>query len=129
MNCDNTSCACATTAEDTATEQTAFRRPTFNVRETADAFDVEVFVPGADRPGVEISLEDDVLAITARRPTATPESWRPLRREIPAEDYQLTLRVNVPVDEGKIEARVADGVLHVRLPKAEAVKPLRIAVL
>lgn len=118
------SCACATTATETA----SYRRPQFRVNETSEAYELDVLVPGVDKAGVEVSLDDGTLSVTARRATAAPENWRPLRQEIPAEDYRLTLRVNVPVDEAHIEATVADGVLRLRLPKAEQAKPRKIDV-
>ena len=123
-------CACAApNADTTTTEATAYRRPRYTVTESAEAFDLDVLVPGVDKAGVEVSLEDDTLAITARRSKATTTaSWQPLQQEIPREDFRLTLRVNVPVNESGIEATVADGVLRVHFPKAEEVKPRRIEV-
>jgi len=126
---NNCGCACtAPTAEETATERTTYRRPVYNVTESAEAFDLDVLVPGTDKAGVEIALDDGLLVITARQTTATPESWRPLRCEIPSDAFRLTLRLNVAVNEDQIEARVADGVLRVRLPKAAEVKPRQIQV-
>jgi HSP20 family protein len=104
------------------------RRPAYNVRENADAFDVEVFVPGVNRAGVELALEDDVLVITARRPAAAPSAWRPLRREIPDGDFRLDLSLNVPVNREAIQATVEDGLLRLTLPKTEEVKARRIEV-
>jgi HSP20 family protein len=131
MSCENNTCGCETPSatETTATEvRTAYRRPAYTVNETADAFAVEVFVPGADRAGVTLELEDDVLTITAKRAASTPSTWRPVRQEIPADDFRLELQLNVPVDQAKIDATVTDGVLRLRLPKAEEVKPRRIDV-
>jgi HSP20 family protein len=125
------SCECNTTATAVATPaETAapLRRPAYNVRENADAFDVEVFVPGADRAGVELSLEDDVLAITAKRGAPAPAAWRPLSLEIPSGDFRLELALNVPVNQAGIQATVEQGVLRLTLPKAEQVKPRRIEV-
>jgi len=131
MSQDNNDCGCACAApaaETAATERAVYRRPLYTVTESAEAFDLDVLVPGVEKQGVALSLDDGVLAITATRTATAPEGWRPLRREIPAEDYRLALRLNVPVDEGRIEATVADGVLRVRLPKAEEVKPRQIQV-
>ena len=130
MSQDNNECGCACEAPTAteAAERTAYRRPRYTVAESAEAFDLDVLVPGVDKAGVEVTLNDDVLVITARRTGATPEGWQPLRREIPSYDYRLSLRLNVPVNEAGIAATVADGVLRLRLPKAEEVKPRQIPV-
>ena len=105
------------------------RKPWFTTSESEDGFLVEVYVPGVNKSGVEISFEEDTLDIVARRTDATtPEGWKALRREIPREDYRLRLHLNVPVDASKIQALVEDGVLTLELPKAEEAKPRKITV-
>ncbi len=106
----------------------AWRRPAYDVSENADAFNVRVLLPGVNRDGVDISIEDETLSITGTRAAAAPQGWRPLRRELPVGDYRLNLRLNVPVNEGKIKARVENGVLDLSLPKADEVKPRKIKV-
>lgn len=105
-----------------------WRRPLYSVNEDAEAFHVRVDVPGVKKSGVDISVDQDILSLTAARKDAVPSEWRPLRRELPAGDYRLNLRLNVPVDESQISAKVTDGVLELTLPKAEEVKPRKIAV-
>jgi len=103
-------------------------RPAYTVREEQDDFVVQVTVPGVSKQGVEIHLEGEELNIRASRTHRTPESWRPLRREIREADYELNLRLNVEVDADKISARVEDGILNITLPKAEAIKPRTITI-
>ena len=107
---------------------TAWRRPAYDVSENADDFNVRVSLPGVSRDGVEISVEDEVLSITGTRTKSVSESWRPLRRELPNGDFRLDLRLNVAVNEEKINAKVADGLLDLTLPKADEVKPRKIKV-
>jgi HSP20 family protein len=105
-----------------------WRRPAYDVSENPDAFNVRVNLPGVNREGIDISIEDETLSITGTRASAVPEGWRPLRREVPEGDYRLNLRLNVPVNDEKIKARVEDGVLDLTLPKADEVKPRKIKV-
>lgn len=105
-----------------------WRRPSYDVAESKEAFSVSVTLPGVKREGVDISIEEDTLTIVGTRSTQAPEGWRPLRRELPTGDYRLSLGLNVAINEAAISARVEDGILELTLPKAEAVKPRKIQV-
>ena len=61
-----------------------------------------------------------------RRGKATAR--RCLLREYGVGDYYRSFQVSEAIDAGKISAEYADGVLTLHLPKAEAVKPRKIAV-
>lgn len=111
-----------------ATKVRNWRRPVYDVNEDTEAFRICVNLPGVKRDGVDISIEDETLTIVGTRAGAVPESWRPLNRELPRGDYRLELRLNVPIDEAKIEARVEHGVLELTLPKSDEVKPRKIQV-
>ena len=105
-----------------------WQRPHYDVSESSDAFSVRVSLPGVNKEGVDISLEDDTLTVTGTRNQHVPEAWRPLRREIKQGDYRLSLRLNVPVNEDNIKAQVVDGVLDLSLPKADEVKLRKIQI-
>ncbi len=112
----------------TQTRPQAFRRPTYEVWESPDDFQVQVAMPGVTKDGLDVSLEEDILLITGTRAQKTPETWKPLRREISGHDFRLALRLNVAVDPSKISAMVEDGMLCLTLPKAEEVKPRKITI-
>lgn len=114
--------------EKKAASARTWRRPAYDVSENADAFKVRVNLPGVNREGVDISIEEETLSITGTRTGVAPKDWRPLRRELPDGDYRLNLRLNVPVNDEKIKARVEDGILDLTLPKADEVKPRKIKV-
>jgi HSP20 family protein len=105
-----------------------WQRPSYDVRESDDAFSIRVSLPGVEREQVDISIEKDTLTVTGRRDRAIPEGWHPLRREIADGDFRLGLRLNVPVNESKIKACVENGLLDLTLPKAEEVKPRKIKI-
>ena len=117
-----------TTTPEQQTEIRTWRRPRYEVSETEDAFDIKVRVPGVKRDGVDISVDGENLSITGTRTIATPEGWRPLRRELPEGDFRLNLRLNVLIQEDKIHAGVENGVLDLILPKADVVKPRKIKI-
>lgn len=103
-------------------------RPFYDVQEHAEDFEVSVYMPGVGRQGTQISLENDELTVTGTRATVVPKDWRTISRESRSDNYQLRLRLNVEVDGEHISAKTEDGVLRLRLPKAEAAKPRAIAV-
>jgi HSP20 family protein len=112
----------------TAPTATATIRPSYNTEELKDAYEVRVFMPGVNKDGITISLNNDELSITGKRTAAIPSGWRVLSRESRCEDYELRLSLNVEIDGSKINAKTENGVLTLTLPKAETVKPRQIAI-
>jgi HSP20 family protein len=107
---------------------TTWRKPIYRVLDTADAHEIRIELPGVPKSGVSVRLEDHVLAVEGHREMAVPADWKSLHREIPDADYQLRLRLNLPVDENRLEARLEQGVLHLRLPVQESARPRQIEI-
>lgn len=103
-------------------------KPVYELKETDEAWGLTVQLPGVAKDGLELSAEDGVLSIRGRRAWQKPEGWTPLYRETVDASYALSLEHDNSVDMDKIHAELKDGVLRVSLPKAEAVKPRKIAV-
>lgn len=118
--CDDT---CQT---DTATEQTL--RPAYRIQETTDAFTATVHLPGVSKDGLEISADGDEVTVVGKRGWKAPDSWTSVYRESTGADFRLTLSHDASVNVDKISAELRDGVLTLTLPKAEALKPRKIAV-
>lgn len=118
--CDDT---CQT---DTATAQTL--RPAYRIQENTDAFTATVHLPGVTKDGLEISADGDEITIVGKRGWKAPDSWTSVYRESANADFSLTLSHETSVNVDKIGAELRDGVLTLTLPKAEALKPRKIAV-
>src|SRR2546421_2603455 len=90
--------------------------PLVDVEETDDAFVLEVELPGVKREDVNIELVGNEVAITGE--IKERERKGVLRRETRRRG-RFEFRVTLPdqVDGDKIEARLDDGVLTVRIPK------------
>lgn len=103
-------------------------KPVHELAETAEGYALTVYLPGVARDGLELSAEAGAITITGRRAWKQPEGWTVLHRESSDAAYELVLTHDNAVDIGKIKAELRDGVLRVTLPKAEALKPRKIAV-
>jgi len=102
--------------------------PRADIYELKDEISVVVDLPGADKDSLEISLEKNVLTINAYVPQEPPEGYVLAYSEYEIGDYERSFRLSNMIDQDKIEATFSDGVLNLRLPKAEAAKTRKIEV-
>jgi HSP20 family molecular chaperone IbpA len=103
-------------------------RPLHEFSETDEAWGLQVYLPGVAKEGLEFTAEEGQIAIRGRRAWKSPADWTALYRESTDAPYEPVLRHDKSIDVEKIHAELKDGVLRVSLPKAEAVKPRKIAV-
>jgi HSP20 family protein len=101
--------------------------PPVDVFESADELLIIADVPGVPPEGIDLRVENDTLTLQARRPATTDESPA-LVREYDAVDFATTFRIPAGIDTTSIAAETKNGTLVVRLPKAAAAKPRKIAV-
>ncbi len=97
-----------------------------NIRETEDAFILTAEIPGATRDSVTVELEHDELTIEARADLSP--SGKAIITEFAPTLYIRTFHVGRLVDREKIEARVENGLLNLRLTKTKDAKPQRIEI-
>ncbi len=98
-----------------------------NAWEDEDAITLEAELPGISLDDLQITVAGEVLTIEGERTTTSED--RSLRlRERHAGKFRRQLKLASPIESKKIEARLVDGVLTVRLPKAEAARPRQIPV-
>lgn len=100
-----------------------------DMTEDTDAYTVKASIPGVQPDDVDITLTDNVLTIKGetRHEEETEEQNYHLReRHFGA--FTRSIRLPMPVDADNVDASYENGVLTLRLPKLETVKPKRIAV-
>jgi HSP20 family protein len=102
--------------------------PAVDVFETAHELTLSADVPGAAADQIDVRFEDGELRIHAPVAPRRNADQAYLLEEYGVGDYYRTFRLGQEIDASKIEAHVADGVLTLKLPKVEAVKPRKIAV-
>lgn len=102
--------------------------PAYDIKETADAYGLTVHLPGVAKAGLDLTVEEGTLTIRGQRAWKAPQGWTTLYRESVDLPFELVLTHDNTIDADKIHAELADGILRVSLPKAEAVKPRKITV-
>lgn len=93
--------------------------PAINVKETSEAYVVELAAPGMRKEDFMVHINDEgdlTIKMESKRENKEEKSHY-LRREFSYSKFEQTLILPDDVDKDKIGANVADGVLTVQLPK------------
>jgi HSP20 family protein len=103
-----------------------FRRnsvPAVNISETNDHFKIEVAAPGLNKEDFKISVDDDMLTISAEKKEESEEKdKRYTRKEFSYVSFSRSFNLPEMVDADKIEAHYNNGVMSLTLPKKEEMK-------
>jgi HSP20 family protein len=103
--------------------------PALNLWEADDALVLEAEMPGVSLDDIEIYVTGhDQLTIKGERKPQAPEKGVQHRLERGFGTFSRSVNLPVDVDAAKVEARLENGVLRVRLPKAETAKPRKINI-
>lgn len=96
-----------------------------NIRDEGDAYFLVALVPGLQAKDLRIQVLDDVLKIEGTYPVAEAEY---LLQEIPFGAFHREVRLPSPLQAAQVEASISEGILTLRLPKAETARPHTIKV-
>jgi HSP20 family protein len=96
-----------------------------DVRDEDDAYVLTAFVPGLTAEELNIQILDDTLSVEGEY---KHDETQFLLSELPSGAFRRTLRLPTELDADKAEAKIDNGVLTLRLPKAESARPKVIKV-
>jgi HSP20 family protein len=109
-----------------ATESVGWAPPV-DIEEQDDAYVIEAEVPGVTKDDVNIELVSNELTITGEIKEREREGiLRKRTRRVGRFEYRV--RLPEQVDPDRVEAKLTDGVLSVRVPKHEQAERRRIQV-
>ena len=104
--------------------------PAVDVKETNDALLFDLEMPGVAEDRLEITCEGGVLAVAGEKSAVKKEGdegkWHIVERTFGS--FRRSFQLPTNVQEDNIEATLANGVLHLRVPKMEQPKPRKIEV-
>ena len=112
-------------SEARATER--FIAPPSSVFESGDGYVLHLEMPGVNKEGLEISVENSELTLIGRRSLPAVDGTL-LHRESRRENFRRTFEIDPSIDTDRITAKIDQGVVTLTLPKAEHVKPRKITV-
>ena len=102
--------------------------PAVDILENTNEIIVLADMPGVENKSVDIGLKDNQLTITGKVDAPEGEKETSLYKEFNWGDYFRQFTLSNIIDQGKISAKMENGVLRLVLPKVEKVKPQKIKV-
>ena len=101
--------------------------PLADVESTDEGYTIHAEMPGVEKSGLEITVDNGELTVVGHRHIHQP-AGESVYREIRQSDFRRVYELDPAIDTSGITARIDQGVLTLTLPKAQSVKPRRIAV-
>ena len=105
--------------------------PAVDIMETDEEFIFELDLPGFTKDQIEIAAAADSLSIKAERTReeeSEDDSRRFIKRERQSFKFARTFNFAKPIDPEGAEVKLSNGVLNIRLPKSEEVKPKKLMI-
>jgi len=103
--------------------------PALNAWSDEDHFYLEAEIPGMSLEDLEIFVSDgQILTIKGRRAEAQVDGANWLRRERGSGAFERRIQLPGPINQDGVDATLKQGVLMMKLPKAQEIRPKRISV-
>jgi len=102
--------------------------PRVDVFEDESGITLLADLPGVPRENLELKVEGDTLLVEGTVQPLTPEGLEPVYAEVRVPRFRRSFTLSRELDTQRIDANLKDGVLTLRIPKAEHAQPRRISV-
>ncbi|MCD6091783.1 MAG: Hsp20/alpha crystallin family protein [Bacteroidales bacterium] len=98
-------------------------RPTTNIKENDEAFELNILIPGFKKEQVHIEIDEHILNITAEQEAKDEEQeWL---KEFSFDSLNRSFRLPKNIDIESVEAEQRDGILHIKIPKKKEEQKLK----
>ncbi len=124
---DNTSVATHSGDSAGRAEETALLPPV-DVIEDSAGITLYADLPGVSRDGLDLQVDADTLTIEGVAAVELPESLEAKHAEITVPRYRRVFTLSRELDVENVTAELHQGVLKLRIPKAEHAQPRKIEV-
>jgi HSP20 family molecular chaperone IbpA len=118
----------------TTTDKTAAARPEpallppVDVVEDATGITLYADMPGVPRDKLSLRVDGEQLTLEGEMALALPQGMEPSYADVTLSRYRRAFTLSKELDADKVSAELSNGVLRVRIPKADHAQPRKIAV-
>lgn len=105
-----------------------FYVPDTDIYETDEALVVVMDMPGVEKKNIDIKVEKNVLSVEGQIDFGKYENLKPVYTEYNVGHFSRSFSISRDIDSTGISAKIEDGVLTLRLPRAKEAAPRRIEV-
>lgn len=102
--------------------------PPVDVIEDATGITLYADLPGVAREQLNLRVEADTLTIEGEVGLTTPDGLQASHAEVQVPRYRRVFTLSKELDPDKISAELAQGVLRLRIPKAEHAQPRKVQI-
>jgi len=102
--------------------------PSVDIFETVDEITLLADMPGVSSDKLTIDLRENILTLTGEVAPFEGANEEDVLIEYDVGKYHRQFSLSSVIDQGKIDAKLNDGVLRLTLPKVEEVKPRKIEI-
>jgi HSP20 family protein len=105
-------------------EQYLTSTPAANITETAEAYHIDMNVPGRNKEEFTMQAGNGLLTIRyEKKEEKVEKEVKTIRREFAFQSFKRSFSLDDKIDTAGIQAKYENGVLHIVLPKKEALPP------
>jgi HSP20 family protein len=99
-----------------------------DVKTSDDSFEVTALLPGLKAEDISIQVVNETITLQGEFKSSVDEKANYLMQEIPAGKFCRTINLPDVLDASKADAEMKDGMLTLRVPKAEEAKPKTVKI-
>jgi len=110
----------------TVGREAAAINPSIRVWEAADAYTVQMVVPGLDRETLDIQAAPQGLSIAGKLTFPVPEGVTVRHSEFTSSEFRRTLQLATQIKSDAVRAHYTDGLLTITLPKLESQRVVKV---
>ena len=102
--------------------------PAVDISENDAGIELVADLPGVRKEGLAVKVDGTNLTIEGSAEIDVPQNLEPIYGEIRSRHFRRSFTLSRELDPSRIDAKLANGVLRMHIPKSEAARPRRIEI-